>query len=90
MKDLSKEQSALLEKINNSDLEEDKKDLWFKIIPFLGDKEAGVIKISISRDKNTLEFLTKNIKDKMEVMSSGDEEKWNKISKEEDGFLDNI
>lgn len=72
--------------ISSSDLSDEAKEMWTKILDFISDKEARAFTDFIGTDNNQgqrLEYLTVNIKLKSEAFVGKDQQKFNKIFKDE-------
>lgn len=69
--------------IFSSLLEESAKKLWNACLDKISDDEANSILDAVKDNAKNLEFLTKNLQDKMKAIKSQDREAWSKIIEEE-------
>ncbi|MFH1030758.1 MAG: hypothetical protein V1770_05900 [bacterium] len=69
--------------ILESALEESAKSLWYSCVNYISEVEAENILLTVKDNKNNLEFLTKNLEDKMKAIKSQDRKAWSKIIEEE-------
>lgn len=80
----------LKEKIFLSVLSEKEKSVWEILINEILNEQASAILSSIENDDKILNFLTKNVMDKIDAFAGNDPEEWKKIIKEEEIFLKNL
>lgn len=78
----------LQEIIDNTLLEDSDKKLWSAFIKASDDEEQlGEIVEALEEDPMFIDFLTKNLKDKLTAMQTGDMDKVKEILEEEKDFL---
>ncbi len=80
----------LQEIINQSILENQDKELWNKFVEVATDDELGDIFEFLSNEPEQLNFLTKNLKGKLEAILAKDSDKLNAIIDEEIEAINNI
>lgn len=76
--------------IRTSQLAEEDKKLWEEILNSINDSSANLLIEFVNQDFENLEFLTKNIKQKMEALKTDGPNLINQILEEEKQYLDQI
>lgn len=80
-----------LEKIiNESTLDEKQKLLWSDFIRKNENQELEPVLDALKEDVSVLDFLTKNLEDKIEFLKSKNKTDWEKIMNEENQFINKI
>lgn len=72
--------------ILQSSLQESQKKLWHNFIDKIPDDATAILDV-LDDDVGSLEFLTKNLEEKMNAIKIGDKAAWEMIIKEEKQFL---
>jgi len=81
-------QKETLKKIvEDSSLELDQKTLWYKFIETSREKDIEAIVKAVEDDKSNLEFLTKNLQDKIQALQSDNDQDWDKVVEGEEEHL---
>lgn len=73
--------------IEKSSLTDTQKSKWKILLRFAGPEFAQNILDVVESNPEELEFLTKNLEDKIKAIDNPDREKWNRIIKEEKEYL---
>jgi len=76
--------------INESSLTDSQKSKWKTFLSFAGPKITQSILDVVESNPEELEFLTKNLEDKIKAIDNPDGEQWNNIIKEEKEYLQNM
>lgn len=80
-------QQKLLSIIEKSSLTNSQKSRWRTFLGFAGPEVIQDILNVVEVHSGELEFLTKNLEDKIKAIDDPDREKWNRIIKEEGEYL---
>lgn len=80
----------LKEIIFDSKLKENEKELWYDFIGQIIESDAlSIIKV-LEENFSYLDFLTKNLQDKLAAMNNKDKKMWGDIIKDEKDFIKSI
>ncbi|MBI5420834.1 MAG: hypothetical protein HZA35_00790 [Parcubacteria group bacterium] len=84
------EQEKLATLIDTLLQNEEDRELWNHTIPLLSDEDAQTISDVLNEDPSQLQFLTDNLKTKIEALKNGDDEAWDTIIEEETKHLESL
>jgi len=80
----------LQEVVNQSQLSKQDKELWSKFIEVNSEEVVGDIYEALKSDVGSIEFFTKNLRNKMDAFVNRDSDKLNAIIDEEVDAIKNI
>ena len=79
----------LIKTISSSSLEDGQKQVWYNFINNITGQEIAMVMQTIEDDPNNLDFLSKNLQNKLQLIKTQNKTALEKILKEEEKYLDN-
>lgn len=76
--------------LKDSDLSQEDKEMWYKILPTLNENQIGALYLVLKENPELTSFLHENLLRKILILQTNNWDEWEKLYKEEEKLIEDL